>query len=367
MKGTFVVWVEGKVKEVTNGRMNYQDVKYTQLSNKTEGDGMAAKYHPLPQYSGDTQDKSCCCGLSHRKVILATIIAVLVVIIGLYTVCRPSDKPVVNYKDILSDNDYNMPRHRLPHCIIIGMRKGGTRALLQFLNLHPNIQVSSKEVHYFDRNEHFFQGISWYRKNLPLSYGDQITIEKTPGYFHSDKSPERIFRMNSTIKLILLVRDPIERAMSDHLQLMDKRSRMNLETTSFEEKVLKDNGDVNDNYKPIQRSVYYQFMRHWLRFFQLEQIMIVDGKNLTKNPFEVAQKVESFLGLEHRISKDSFVFDRTKGFFCIKNETTGHKCLNRTKGRKHPEVDEEVLAKLKEYFEPYNKIFFEQIGQKFDW
>ncbi|XP_063414327.1 heparan sulfate glucosamine 3-O-sulfotransferase 1-like isoform X3 [Mytilus trossulus] len=345
MKGTFVVWVEGKVK----------------------GDGMPTKYHPLPQYSGDTQDKSCCCGLSQRKVIFATIIAVLVVIIGLYTVCRPSDKPVVNYKDILTDKDYNTPKHRLPHCIIIGMRKGGTRALLQFLNLHPNIQVSSKEVHYFDRNDHFFQGISWYQKNLPLSYGDQITIEKTPGYFHSDKSPERIFRMNSTIKLILLVRDPIERAMSDHLQLMDKKSKMNQVTTSFEDKVLKDNGDVNDDYKPIQRSVYYQFMRHWLRFFQLEQIMIVDGKTLTKNPFEVSQKVESFLGLEHKISKDSFVFDRTKGFFCIKNETTGHKCLNRTKGRKHPEVDEEVLVKLKEYFEPYNKIFFEQIGQKFDW
>ncbi|XP_052106641.1 heparan sulfate glucosamine 3-O-sulfotransferase 5-like [Mytilus californianus] len=166
------------------------------------------------------------------------------------------------------------------------MRKGGTRCPLQFLALHPNIQVSSKEVHYFDRD--FFQGIS------------------------CDKSPERIFRMNSTIKLILLVPDPIKRAMSDHLQLMDKRSRTNLDTSSFEEKVLKDNGDVND-----------------------KQIMCVDGKNLTEKPFE--------------------------------NETTGHKCVDRTKGRKHPEVHEEVVVKLTEYFEPYNKIFFNQIGQTFDW
>lgn len=328
-----------------------------------------AKYDVLPQDPAHIPVKPRCCGISQRKLIATSIITILIIILALYTLCRSSEKGTVIIKDLLADNDrpdYNRPKHRLPHCIIIGMRKGGTRALLSFLSLHPDIQVSGKEIHYFDRDTNFFQGINWYKKNLPLSYGDQITIEKTPAYFHTKDTPQRIFQMNNTMKLILVVREPIERTVSDHLQLMEKRAKQGLETFRFEEKAIK-NGKVNVNYKPIDRSVYHQHMKHWLKYFPLEQILVLDGKNLIKNPFRVIQTVESYLGLEHKISKDSFVFDRTKGFFCIKNETTGHKCLNKNKGRKHPKIDPVVIEKLRNYFKPNNAIFFEQVGQTFQW
>uniref|UniRef100_A0A8C3JQY9 Sulfotransferase n=1 Tax=Calidris pygmaea TaxID=425635 RepID=A0A8C3JQY9_9CHAR len=91
---------------------------------------------------------------------------------------------------------------QIPQTIIIGVRKGGTRALLEMLDIHPNIVVAATEVHFFDWDENYVKGIDWYRSLMPCSYGNQITIEKTPGYFTSPQAPERIHDMNSSIKLL---------------------------------------------------------------------------------------------------------------------------------------------------------------------
>uniref|UniRef100_A0A8D2MHZ5 Sulfotransferase n=1 Tax=Zonotrichia albicollis TaxID=44394 RepID=A0A8D2MHZ5_ZONAL len=90
---------------------------------------------------------------------------------------------------------------QIPQTIIIGVRKGGTRALLEMLDIHPNIVVAATEVHFFDWDENYVKGIDWYRNLMPFSYGNQITIEKTPGYFTSPQAPGRIHDMNSSIKL----------------------------------------------------------------------------------------------------------------------------------------------------------------------
>lgn len=50
---------------------------------------------------------------------------------------------------------------RLPHALIIGVKKGGTRALLEFLRLHPDIRALGTEPHFFDR--HYARGLTWYR------------------------------------------------------------------------------------------------------------------------------------------------------------------------------------------------------------
>lgn len=68
-------------------------------------------------------------------------------------------------------------------CLIIGVRKCGTRALLEMLNLHPRIQKAAGEVHFFDRDENYIKGLEWYRKKMPHSFRGQITIEKSPSYF----------------------------------------------------------------------------------------------------------------------------------------------------------------------------------------
>lgn len=84
---------------------------------------------------------------------------------------------------LLSRRLYPSAARRLPQAIIIGVRKCGTRALLEMLYLHPMVQKASGEVHFFDRDENYNRGLEWYRMKMPHSYPGQITIEKSPSYF----------------------------------------------------------------------------------------------------------------------------------------------------------------------------------------
>ena len=56
---------------------------------------------------------------------------------------------------------------RLPKCIIIGVRKGGTRALLEMMTLNPAIKMAPQEVHFFDNDTNYNRGYSWYLKQMP--------------------------------------------------------------------------------------------------------------------------------------------------------------------------------------------------------
>ena len=261
---------------------------------------------------------------------------------------------------------YKHTKRRLPHCLIIGVRKGGTRALLEFLNMHPGIQAQKREMHFFDDEDNYSLGIEWYRKKMPYSFPDQITIEKTPAYFIEEKAPERIYKMNSTVKLLLIVRDPTERAISDYTQIHVNRLEKNKPHDAFENLVLEEDGSVRKSYNAVRRSVYHKHMENWLKWFPLERFHIVSGENLVKRPWEELEKVESFLGLDHKLTNDFFYFNETRGFFCVRRESF-EKCLARSKGRNHPNVDPIVLEKLHEFFRPHNQLFYEQIGRDLGW
>merc|ERR1739848_595354 len=121
--------------------------------------------------------------------------------------------------DYYDDNTaaiYQNAEKRYPGAIIIGVRKCGTRALLAFCGLHPNIVHAEREVHFFDRNENYNKGPNWYKEQMPYSIKGQITMEKTPGYYISPDAPSRIWRFQNSfskgkLKIIIVVRDPIER------------------------------------------------------------------------------------------------------------------------------------------------------------
>lgn len=107
---------------------------------------------------------------------------------------------------------------RLPQCIIIGVRKAGTRALITFLNLHPEIVIAEREAHFFNNKDgRYWRGLEYYRDRMPRSWPNQITIEKTPKYLFHDDAPARIAKMNASIKLILIVRDPVDRMISEYV------------------------------------------------------------------------------------------------------------------------------------------------------
>ena len=261
---------------------------------------------------------------------------------------------------------YPHTSRRLPQCIIIGVRKAGTRALLQFLDVHPDVIVAGAEIHFFDVEENYSLGIDWYRKRMPFSFPGQVTMEKSPAYFVGESVPERIHKMNESIKLLLIVREPVERTVSDYTQIMMKKKSKNKPFPKFSELVIDPmTKEINRHYPGIRRSIYHRYMERWLQYFNLSQIHIVDGDKFRVDPFSEITKVETFLNLSPRIQPSHFYFNKSKGFYCIKNANI--KCLAESKGRQHPDVPVQVLERLREFYKPHNEKFFRLIGRRFDW
>lgn len=123
---------------------------------------------------------------------------------------------------------------RLPRLLIIGVRKGGTRALLEMLNLHRDIAMVPVEVHFFDKFDNYQRGLDWYRSQMPLSSDAQLTVEKSPSYYVTPEVPERVYAMNPHVQLVLIVRDPVTRLLSDFAQIEASRAAQNLPNRRFQ-------------------------------------------------------------------------------------------------------------------------------------
>lgn len=234
------------------------------------------------------------------------------------------------------------------------------------LHIHYTSFCISLQVHFFDEDDKYSLGLEWYRRRMPYSFPDQITIEKSPAYFITESVPARIRAMNESIRLLLIVRDPVTRLISDYAQLAANKARKDKALASFEDLVLTPNGQVNTAYKAVRISMYSIFYERWHRVFPRRQIHIVDGDDLIRDPFPEVQRIEEFLGIAHRISKENFFYNKTKGFYCVRNETT-EKCLNESKGRRHPVVSDQVIHKLRQFYAPYNRMFFRAAGRDFGW
>lgn len=114
-------------------------------------------------------------------------------------------------------NPKNLSARRLPDVLLIGVKKSGTRALLEFIRVHPDVRAAGNEIHFFDR--HYSFGLSWYRKKMPPTITGQLTMEKTPSYFVTASAPARVHKMNPKIKLLVVVRNPVTRAISGKISL----------------------------------------------------------------------------------------------------------------------------------------------------
>merc|ERR1711962_485317 len=203
---------------------------------------------------------------------------------------------------------------RLPDAIIIGARKGGTRALLEFANMHPKILRAKREIHFFDK--HYEKGPSWYVEQMPSVMEGQVCMEKTPGYFHEAPVPQRIFETNNATKLVLIVRNPVDRLVSDYNQSRSRNMDRGEDYPSLEQFLFTPSGNINIGYQPLQRSIYHYHLVRWMRYFPMSQIHIVDGDRFIKEPWTGLAELEKFIGLQPEIGRDNFFFNETKGFYC---------------------------------------------------
>ena len=258
---------------------------------------------------------------------------------------------------------------RPPSTIVIGVAKSGTRELMDFMHLHPHIQIYHKktgkityEMNYFAEQQN--EGTRWLTEQMPCSFSNQMTIMKHSGYFHMNNVPERIRKYNASIRLILIVREPIARLYSAYTFKGQYEE-------SFDKLVIKalKNKKQKLYSRLLNKSIYDESMERWLKVFNLSQILIIEHNEFKQDPVSVLVKVEKFLGLGHYISSDMFAYNAETGFQCIRSNltTTGMSCYASNRGRPQAPISREIKSKLTDYFKPKNERFFRIIGKSFDW
>ncbi|KAJ7357590.1 hypothetical protein OS493_024402 [Desmophyllum pertusum] len=266
----------------------------------------------------------------------------------------------------------NKLSQRLPNALIIGIGKGGTRAALVSISRHPMVRACSREVHFFDHQENYQLGLDWYQNQMPLSLKNHITIEKTPAYFITEDAPRLVYKMSPSVKLLVAVRDPTVRAISDYAQLYEKSHG---ELRPFEEYVTRDSQHqvLETRRSMVTSGIYVKHLKKWMEYFPLEQIHFINGKELVKNTVHEMQSVENFLGLEPFIDETLYYFNETKGFPCLvpapqmNGEQPDSGCLSEAKGRPHPLVDEDVVTLLRDFYRPFNEEFYSAVGKNYGW
>lgn len=149
---------------------------------------------------------------------------------------------------------------------------------------------------------------------MPPTLSTQITMEKTPSYFVTSEVPRRVQRMNLAMKLILVVRDPVTRAISDYTQVKSKRANM----PKFEDLAFLNGSKIVDTtWVPLKIGVYARHLERWLQYFPLSQFLFVSGERLIVDPVAEITRVQDFLGLKRVICEKHFYFNATKGFPCL--------------------------------------------------
>lgn len=204
--------------------------------------------------------------------------------------------------------------NRLPGMVIVGAMRAGTTSLFSFLARHPQVAASfGKEVHYFDLR--FHRGPAWYRCQFRRprtdTRGDAVGVESSPYYMFDPRVPGRMAALMPDVKLVFLLRDPVERAFSHYR----KNSRDGREPLSFadalaaederlageEERMLHDPtylSGLHQYYSYAARGRYAEQLIRWRQHFPTQQMLVIDSARLFASPAEVLAELLTFGGLE---------------------------------------------------------------------
>ena len=259
---------------------------------------------------------------------------------------------------------------RFPTFIIIGFGKAGTKALYEVLKLHPLLRGPLREKRFF--SVHYSDGLGAYLQSFPDPPQNGFTIEKSPDYLISLPAPERILEVAndlgvdpSKMKFIVVLRNPVDRSMSEYMEWnIQRRISKKRQLPKFHNMVLNRNGTVNKSQHFLNTSLYAHHIRNWLKVFPKEQMCYVDGDKFVSDPYQEVHQLEECMGLRSFFKSKNFVFNPSRGFYCFRVRNFEF-CMNKSKGRKHPNIPRDVAEKLNDFFRPWNKQLPELTGREF--
>jgi hypothetical protein len=259
------------------------------------------------------------------------------------------------------------PLRVLPDYIIIGAQKCGTSSLYRYLNEHPAIApAAGKEVHYFDW--HYSRGTSWYRAHFPTLVEREmfrartgvrlVTGEASPYYLFHPHAPARVKALLPSVKLIALLRNPVERALSAY----HHQVRAGSEPLSFEEAVDQEpmrlapeierltrdetfKGAAHRRFSYLSRGLYADQLEAWFRVFPREQLLVIRSEDFFEEPAAIVTQALQFLGLPPAHSS---------GF-------------RRFNVGEYDGMEPAMRARLIEYFGPHNQRLYNLLGRDLGW
>lgn len=246
---------------------------------------------------------------------------------------------------------------RLPDFLIIGAQKSGTTSLYYYLCRHPEVAPAiAKGVHYFE--DQYAKGLHWYRSRFPLRVRDRITGEASPEYLFHPLVPERVTRDLPDVKLIALLRNPVERAYShyqherakgvENLSLAAALSAEGDRLRGEMERVRADDGYISFpllHYSYRSRGLYAEQIERWLKVAPKDRLLILQAERLFSDPAAIVEQTLSFLGLPKHASGD----------YPVQNE------------RRYEPINASVQAELSRFYREPNEALYELIGCRFDW
>lgn len=202
----------------------------------------------------------------------------------------------------------------LPNFIIVGAQKAGTSSLYEYLVQHPQVlSASVKEIHYFDVR--YAKGVTWYRSHFSLvatmKEKGRVTGEASLYYLFHPHAAEHIKVTVPHAKLIVLLRDPVARAISHYFHQVRMKNEMLPMEQAFreeerrleveEQKMLNDPLYHSASYQRFsykKRGVYVNQLRVYFELFPSEQILVLKSEDLFLRPESVLQETFSFLGVD---------------------------------------------------------------------
>ncbi len=231
-----------------------------------------------------------------------------------------------------------------PDFFILGGVKCGTTSLFYYLKEHPNIQLpQKKELRFFNtlwkQNNHT-EAIQCYLEQFPKKnrcHDFFLTGEASPSYLIRAQ-PKEVSRYFPQAKLIILLRNPIEYALSHYKMRLRKGEEK--DTRTIEEiftKTIEDlqSSPVTDNDSYIYKGIYVPLIQRWREFYPDNQIFIICSEDFFANPRKIMNDVFTFLGLSAFDLKEYKIFN--KG---LNSEIT---------------LSPDLRKQMSEFYAPYNQ------------
>jgi len=188
--------------------------------------------------------------------------------------------------------------------ILAGAQKSGTTALHYFLAKHPNITMGDQqEIHFFDDEAMFVAQVDYEQlhKHYPLLASSTIAGDCTPSYIYHQSASERIWNYNPKIKLLVLLRNPVERAFAHwNMQRFKGREPLDFFDAVKEEKtrIASAQPDEARRFAYVDRGFYAEQLERLFQFFPREQVKIVKFEEFREKQRETLASIFSVLGLD---------------------------------------------------------------------